>query len=38
MEKDLSNITNQELIQIYRILLQHKEYLNNEKKKLVDTV
>ena len=34
MEEKLKEITNQELIQIYRLVLEHLEYLNNEKTKV----
>ena len=34
MEKELKEITNKELIQLYRLILEHQEFLNNEKKKV----
>ena len=35
MNNDIVNLTNQELIQVYRLLLQQKEFLENEKNKLL---
>ncbi len=34
MEKELKEITNKELIQLYRLILEHQEFLNNEKRKV----
>ena len=34
MEKELKGLTNKELIQLYRLILEHQEFLNNEKKKI----
>ena len=34
MEEKLKEVSNQELIQIYRLILDHLEYLENEKQKL----
>ena len=34
MEEKIKTISNQELITLYRILLEHVEFLNNEKNKL----
>lgn len=34
MEEKIINLSNQELIKVYRLLLEHKEFLENEKKKL----
>ena len=34
MENELKEITNKELIQLYRLILEHQEFLNNEKKKV----
>ena len=34
MEKELKEVTNKELIQLYRLILEHQEFLNNEKKKV----
>ena len=36
MKERISKETNQELISIYRLLLEYKEYLDNEKKKMED--
>ncbi len=33
-EEKIKTISNQELIGLYRILLEHKEFLENEKSKL----
>lgn len=34
MEEKIKEISNQELIQIYRLIIEHIEYLENEKKKI----
>lgn len=34
MEEKIKTISNQELITLYRTLLEHVEFLNNEKNKL----
>lgn len=34
MKEKIVNLTNQELIQVYRLLIEHKEFLDNEKKKI----
>jgi len=34
MNEKIVNVSNQELIQLYRLILEHKEFLENEKKKL----
>ena len=34
MEQELKEITNEELIRLYRLVLEHQEYLENEKEKL----
>ena len=34
MKEKIVNLTNQELIQVYRLLMEHKEFLDNEKKKI----
>ena len=34
MEEKVKSLSNQELIQVYRLLLEHKEYLEVEKKKV----
>lgn len=34
MKEKIVNLTNQELIQLYRLLIEHKEFLDNEKKKI----
>ena len=36
MEEQLKEISNSELIQIYRIILEHLDFLANEKKKTED--
>ena len=34
MEEKIKEINNQELLQIYRLILEHLEYLETEKKKV----
>ena len=34
MEEKIKNISNQELISLYRLLLEHIEFLENEDKKI----
>ncbi len=34
MEEKLKEINNQDLLQIYRLILEHLEFLDNEKKKI----
>lgn len=34
MEEKLKDISNQELIQIYRMIIEHLEYLEKEKNKI----
>ena len=34
MEEKLKEISNQELIQLYRLIVDHLEYLENEKQKV----
>ena len=34
MEEKLKDISNQELIQIYRMIIEHMEYLEKEKNKI----
>ena len=34
MEEKLKEVSNQELMQIYRLILEHMEYLENEKAKV----
>ncbi len=34
MEKELENLNNKDLIQFYRLVLEHLEYLETEKAKL----
>ena len=34
MEEKLKEISNQELIQVYRLIMDHLEYLANEKQKV----
>ena len=34
MEEKLKEVSNQELLQIYRLIMEHLEYLDNEKQKL----
>lgn len=34
MVEKIKNISNQELISLYRLLLEHKEFLENEKNKV----
>jgi len=34
MEEKLKEISNQELIQIYNLIIEHLKYLDNEKKKI----
>ena len=34
MEEEIKKVTNEELIQAYRLVLEHLEYLENEKKKM----
>ena len=34
MEEKVLKLSNQELIQIYRMILEHKEFLENEKRKM----
>ena len=34
MEEKLKQISNQELIQLYRLIMGHLEYLENEKQKV----
>lgn len=36
MEEKILNLNNQELLQLYRLLLEHKDYLETEKKKLLE--
>ena len=36
MEEKLKEISNDELLKIYRLVEAHLEYLNNEKKKMED--
>ena len=38
MKEKIIKLTNKELLSIYRLLLEHKEYLENEKKKLEEEV
>ena len=38
MKDKIIKLTNKELIALYRLLLEHKEYLENEKKKLEEEV
>ena len=35
MEEKLKEVSNQELISIYRLILEHLEYLETEKKKVL---
>ena len=34
MEEKLKEVSNQELLQIYRLIMEHLEYLDNEKQKV----
>lgn len=34
MENKIKELSNKELIELYRILLEHKKYLENEKNKV----
>ena len=34
MEEKLKEVSNQELIQLYRMIIEHLEYLGNEKAKI----
>ncbi len=34
MKEKIAELSNQELLAIYRLLLEHQEYLENEKKKM----
>ena len=34
MEQKLKEVSNQELIQLYRLIMEHLEYLENEKQKV----
>ena len=36
MEEKIKEITNQELIQLYRLVDEHLEYLENEKEKVAE--
>ena len=36
MEEKIKEINNQELIQVYRMILDHLEYLDGEKKKVME--
>lgn len=38
MKEEIIKESNQDLIAIYRLLLEYKEYLDNEKKKMEDEV
>ncbi len=34
MKEEIAKLTNQELLAVYRLLLEHKEYIETEKKKM----
>ena len=34
MEKDLEKLSNKELIQLLKLIIEHQDYLNSEKEKL----
>lgn len=36
MEEKLKNLSNQELVQLYRMIVEHLEYLENEKNKVTE--
>ena len=36
MEEKIKELTNQELVQIYRMIVEHLEYLENEKRKVTE--
>ncbi len=36
MEYDFSQLSNKELIELYRVLLEHEEFMTLEKEKLVE--
>ena len=36
MEEKIKELTNQELVQIYRMIMDHLEYLENEKRKVLE--
>ncbi len=36
MEEKIKELTNQELVQIYRMIVEHLEYLENEKRKVLE--
>ena len=38
MEEKIKEITIEELLQLYRTIVEHQEYLENEKKKLEEEV
>lgn len=36
MEEKIKELTNQELMQVYNMIMDHLEYLENEKKKVME--
>ncbi len=36
MEEKIKKLSNQELIQLYRMVMDHLEYLENEKRKVME--
>lgn len=36
MEEKIKELTNQELMQVYNMIMDHLEYLENEKKKVTE--
>ena len=36
MKEDLSKLSNEELVSVYHLVLEHQEFLENEKNKLAE--
>ena len=36
MKEELKELSNEELVSVYHLVLEHKEFLENEKKKLAE--